>query len=56
MNQHTLTYAGRVDPAVGTSMGPSTDGRMWSVVGSMFDAETGKTTVTFEPGEGEATS
>jgi len=46
--QHRLTYDGRVDPAPGTLMGPGIDGRVWKVVGAMFDPTTGKTSVTVE--------
>ena len=42
----TLTYADRVDPAPGTLMGPSTDGRVWKVVGTEHADDF--STVTFE--------
>lgn len=43
-----LTYPGNVDPLPGSYMGPGFNGRIWRVVGSMYDAVEDKTTVTIE--------
>lgn len=45
---HELTYSGIVRPEPKSTMGPGLDGRMWSVVGSMYDTRANKTIVTVE--------
>lgn len=47
-SQHTLTYPGLVKPPEGLLMGPGLDGRVWKVIGSMYDTEADKTFVTVE--------
>lgn len=44
-----LNYPGFVDPEPGQGMGPDLKGRVWRVVGSMFDGT--RTTVTVETQE-----
>lgn len=46
LSERELNYTGLVDPPPGQLMGPGADGRIWSVVGAMYDTETDKTTVT----------
>lgn len=50
--QHTLTYAGKVNPDAGTFLGPDTSGNYWVVLGAMHDPGDNKTGVLvqkFEP-------
>lgn len=47
--QHTLTYKGRVDPQVGSHMGPSLNNRrFWTVLGAVYNPTTDTTAVTLE--------
>lgn len=40
-----LHFNGSVDPEQGQLLGPDLDGRLWEVTGSVYDAETDRTTV-----------
>lgn len=46
--QHDLTYKAKVEPPPGYLMGPDTEGRLWKVLGSMYNAEHDTTLVTVE--------
>lgn len=48
MRTRELNFAGLVDPPRGQLMGPDLKGRIYKVVGAIFDTETRKTTVTIE--------
>lgn len=52
IEQHTLTYPGKVDPRPGVAMGPSLDHKVWVVLGSTYDPEANTTAVTVEEWQG----
>ena len=43
-----LNYPGLVNPEIGQGMGPDLKGRVWRVVGSIYDTVANRTTVTVE--------
>lgn len=44
--QRELNYAGVARPNTGDTMGPGLNGRLWAVVGAMYDTAADKTTVS----------
>jgi hypothetical protein len=48
MRTRELNYPGLIDPNRDTVLGPDMAGRLYKVVGSIYDTETDKTTVTIE--------
>lgn len=46
-----LNYPGIVNPEPGQGMGPDLKGRVWRVVGSIYDTVTNQTAVTIETQE-----
>lgn len=49
--ENTLTYQGKVDPQPGTYMGPGMNGKIWQVLGSVYDEASNTTKVSFDPAE-----
>lgn len=48
-----LNYSGVVNPQPGQVMGPDIKGRVWRVLGAIYDTVTNKTTVSLEEWRGD---
>jgi hypothetical protein len=48
LEQHTLTYHGPANPKTGTLMGTGMDGRIWKVLGAVYNPVEDTTGVILE--------
>lgn len=47
-----LNFKGKVNPLPGTPMGPSLDGRKFTVAGTVYDKDTNMSEVWLDPDDG----